>query len=109
MRQPFVDASRPLLQIQCGKRGTINLLQSEQNITHFSLRMADDATIGLEAIQASSELHPHRRLPDRTHLSEESTPLARQLLNRVQEDAQERPERDDQSTLSRKSGVASRD
>src|SRR6266568_2859412 len=109
MGEPDVDASSPLLQIQFGKRWAINLLQSDQNITDLSLCMADDATIGLKAIQASPELHPHRRLPDRTHLSTEWMPPARRSLNRAQGDEQEKPGRDDLSTLSRKSGVASRD
>src|SRR5258708_22515532 len=107
MRQPCVDASSPLLQIQFRKRWAINLLQSDQNLTHFSLGMADDATIGLKAIQTSPELHPHGRLPDRTHLSEEWRPLVRRSLNKAQGDAQEKPGRGDLSTLSRKSGAAS--
>src|SRR6266436_2852786 len=109
MGQPFVDTSPPLLQIQFRKRWAINLLQSDQNITYLSLCMADDATIGLKAIQASPELHPHRRLPDRTHLSVEWMPLVRRPLNKAQGDEQEKPGRGDPSTLSRKSGVASRD
>src|SRR6266700_4319855 len=109
MGEPDVDASSPLLQIQFGKRWAINLFQSDQNITYLSLCMADDATIGLKAIQASPELHPHRRLPDRTPLSEEWMPLVRRSLNRAQGDEQEKPGRGDQSPLSRKSGVASRD
>src|SRR6266700_1976267 len=60
MGQPFVDASSPLLQIQGGKRGVIDLLQSKQNIPHFALGVADDAAIRLATIQASPELHPHR-------------------------------------------------
>src|SRR6266568_2293022 len=59
MRQPGVDASGPLLQIQCRKRWVINLLQSDQNITYLSLGMADHATVGLKASYASPELHPH--------------------------------------------------
>ncbi len=59
MGKPGVDASGPLLQIQFRKRWTINLLQGDQNITHLSLSMADNATIRLEAVQASAELHPH--------------------------------------------------
>src|SRR5947209_14341666 len=109
MGEPDVDASSPLLQIQFGKRWAINLLQSDQNITDLSLCMADNATIGLKAIQASPELHPHRRLPDRTHLSTEWMPPARRELTRAQGDEQEKPGRDDLSTLSRKSGAASRD
>src|SRR6266436_7183207 len=109
MGQPFVDTSPPLLQIQFRKRWAINLLQSDQNITYLSLCMADDATIGLKAIQASPELHPHRRLPDRTHLSVKWMPLVRRSLNKAQGDEQEKPGRGDPSTLSRKSGVASRD
>src|SRR5947208_15748958 len=93
MCQPFVDAPGPLLQIQGRKRWAINLLQSEQNITHFSLGMADDAAIRLAAIQASPELHPHRRLPGRRHLSREWTPLVRQSLNRARGDAKDRPGR----------------
>ena len=60
MRQPGVDASGPLLQIQCRKRWAINLLQGDENIADFSLGMTDDATVGLKTIQASPELHPHR-------------------------------------------------
>src|SRR5436305_7608821 len=109
MRQPFVDAPVPLLQIQGRKRWTINLLQSKQNITHFSLGMADDAAIRLAAIQASPELHPHRRLPDRRHLSGEWTPLARRSLSRVRGDTKDMPERGDRLILSRKSDAAWRD
>src|SRR6266567_7355291 len=109
MCQPGVDASGPLLQIQGRKRGAINLLQSKQNITYFSLGMADDAAIRLAAIQASPELHPHRRLPDRRHLSGGWTPLARRSLSRVRGDTKDMPERGDRLILSRKSGVAWRD
>src|SRR5436305_13934231 len=71
--------------------------------------MANYAAIRLDAIEASPELHPHGSLPDRRHLSRGWMPLLRRSPNRVQGDEQDMPERGDQSTLSRKSGVASRD
>jgi hypothetical protein len=59
MREPGIHASRPLLQIQCWKGWAINVLQGEQNITHFPFGMAGNPTIGVQAIQAPPKLHPH--------------------------------------------------
>src|SRR6266566_6879054 len=109
MSEPRVDAPGPLLQIQLGERRAINLLQSQQNITHFPLRMASNPTIGLKAIHSSPKLHPHGRLPDRTHLSEEWMPRALRSLSTILRDEKERLRRDDPSILSRKSDAAWRD
>src|SRR5258708_5236427 len=60
MREPGIHASGPLLQIQCGKRWAINVLQGEQNITHFPLGMTGNPTVGVNAIQPPAQLYPHR-------------------------------------------------
>ena len=44
VRQPGVHAPGPLLQVQFGKGGAINPLQSQQNITYFSFGMAGNPT-----------------------------------------------------------------
>ena len=59
-REPGVDASGPLLQVQFAKGWPINALQGQQDTAHFCFRVTGNAAIGVHAIQASSELHPHR-------------------------------------------------
>src|SRR5260370_16312284 len=56
--EPGVDTPGPLSEIQLWKGWAINPLQSQENVTHFPLRMALNSTITLDPIQPSPELLP---------------------------------------------------
>lgn len=58
--QPGVNTPSPLLQVECWEGRVINSLQRQQNITHFRLGVAGDPTIGVNMIQSSPKLYPHR-------------------------------------------------